>query len=518
MIQDNTRASLNLLLNISRELVSLSNLRTMLARVLSLSVEAVGAERGSLIVVDADRRPVDAAIIYQGQLLPHTVEQLRVTLDRGLAGWVFRNNQPVLIRDTSQDGRWLRLPDDASDRSGSKSALCVLLSARDRTVGVLTLVHPTPEFFNEEQLALLQAIADLAGIAVFNAQLYDSLNTARQRYYDLFEDSVDPIYITDRSGKILEANRQAEQACGYSIGELQGRSIFDFHTRQVSVEHMQREKTEFYESKLQPRGKDAIPVEVHVRRIGAEDRDYFQWIIRDISARKRLEALQDDLASMIYHDLRSPLSNVFSSLEMIEVFLPESSHATLMPVVKIATRSAERVQRLINSLLDIRRLEAGQPITARRMVEVDHMLEEIYEFMLGLIEPKEQRMILEVDTNLPEIFIDGDMIRRVLINLLENASKFTPNGGLLAAGARLESDHTVLFWVRDTGKGIPAEIREKIFDKFISLQSESMPRGLGLGLAFCRLAVEAHGGKIWVESQAGQGSTFYFTLATRPPD
>lgn len=520
MIQDTTRASLTLLYNISRELASISDLRTMLARVLTLSVPTVGAERGSILVLDAAGRAVDAALVYRDQVLSGTVEQLKITLDKGLAGWVYRRRQPVLVRDTSKDERWLRRPDDAVEQSGAKSAICVPLVEREQLLGILTIVHPVPNFFNEEHLALVQAIGDQAGIAVRNAQLYSSLEESRRRYYDLFEDSVDPIFITDADGNILDANRQAEQATGFPVETLKSRSIFDLHEPRREklgdgLSNLEGEQAVLYESSLQSKSGKAIPVEIHVRRVNFEVGQNLQWIVRDITERKDLETMQEDLSSMIYHDLRSPLSNVFSSLEMIETMLAEGSSPALNTVVKIAMRSTERVQRLTNSLLDIRRLEAGQPILTRRAIEVVRLMEDARDFIQQVADTKQQHVILELVGSYPDILVDGDMIRRVLVNLLENACKFTPVGGTISTGARAQGSE-VLFWVHDTGKGMPPEVLEKIFDKFISLQSENMPRGLGLGLAFCRLAIQAHSGSIWAESQEGEGSTFFFKLPAAP--
>ena len=117
-------------------------------------------------------KAVDATIVYGQQVHEHTTLQLRDTIERGLAGWVTRNRQGALILDTSKDERWLMRPDDAMDKSGIKSAICVPLMAREKVVGVLTLVHPKPNAFSTEQLDLMQAIADQAGIAVLNARLY----------------------------------------------------------------------------------------------------------------------------------------------------------------------------------------------------------------------------------------------------------------------------------------------------------------------------------------------------------
>jgi len=169
---DESRSSLELLYNVSRELASALDLHTVLQRVLFQSLKYVGGERGSIVVLDDNGIPVDAAIVYGKRVLDHTTQQLRETVERGLAGWVLRQQQAALVPDTSRDARWLRRPDDAADRSGAKAAMCVPLVARERPVGVLTLVHPIPGSFSKEHFGLVQAIADQAGIAVLNARLY----------------------------------------------------------------------------------------------------------------------------------------------------------------------------------------------------------------------------------------------------------------------------------------------------------------------------------------------------------
>ena len=115
------------------------------------------------------------------------------------------------------------------------------------------------------------------------------------------------------------------------------------------------------------------------------------------------------------------------------------------------------------------------------------------------------------------IWVDADMLRRVLINLMENAVKYSPPGSLIEVGAAAEGDQ-VHFWVQDRGKGIPTEQQEVIFEKYTRLRREPSTKGLGLGLAFCKLAVEAHGGKIWVDSPPGSGSRFQFTLPIHTGD
>ena len=180
MTEDRSRSLLELLVNISREVATALDLRTVLQRLLFAAIQYVGGERGSIVVMDDLGKPVDATIVYGKQLHEHTTQQLRDTVERGLAGWVIQRRKAALVPDTSKDERWLRRDDDSADKSGAKSALCVPLMARERLVGVLTLVHSVPNAFTEEHLDLMRAIADQASVAVLNARLYtESQRTAR---------------------------------------------------------------------------------------------------------------------------------------------------------------------------------------------------------------------------------------------------------------------------------------------------------------------------------------------------
>jgi NtrC-family two-component system sensor histidine kinase KinB len=678
-----TRASLDLLYEISREIAAALDLRTVLERILYLSTENVGAISGSILVLDEDGQPADSAIITKGQFHEHTTHQLRITFDQGLAGWVSRNRQAVLIPDTSKDKRWVRLPDDSVLRTGSKSALCVPILARDMLVGVVTLVHPALDFFTQEHLYLLQSIADQAGIAVLNARLYtesqrkarvmtalaesaavitaslnledvlqrileqisqalrvevvslalidhktrelefrastgkveqsvvgirlrmgqgiagwvaqegrgvivpyayedsrfypgvdeqlhfkteaiacapirlreqvigimealnpkegvfdpdaltvltgigslagsairhaqlfEQLQAAHIRYRELFEDSIDPILITNWDGNILEANRQAGEILEIETQELLSMSIEQLVDQEKlghKFEKLTTGETLTYESSLRTdRGRE-IPVQVYAREAPIEGVSHLQWILRDITERKNLDNLRNDLVSMIYHDLRSPLANIVSSLDVLESLTPEEADPAQKSLLDIAIRSTERIQRLTNSLLDIRRLEAGQPIGSRQIVSPTHLIHEAVETVQPIVDNKKQAISLGIPDDLPEVWVDPDMIQRVLTNLLENAVKFTPPGSKIYVGARSDRKD-VFIWVQDTGPGIPSNQHARIFDKFTRLHGKDGPKGLGLGLAYCRLAVEAHGGRIWVENGPDIGAVFKFTI------
>ncbi len=147
----------------------------------------------------------------------------------------------------------------------------------------------------------------------------------------------------------------------------------------------------------------------------------------------------------------------------------------------------------------------------QKLIDTLPLIENAIKDMIPAAKGRKQTLVKDLPESLPSIWVDEDMARRVLINLMENSSKFTPVNGRVEIGARHEGDW-VHIWVKDNGPGIPPSEQERVFDKFTRLHGKNKPGGLGIGLAFCRLAVQGHGGRIWVESESGNGAIFHFTF------
>jgi signal transduction histidine kinase len=216
---------------------------------------------------------------------------------------------------------------------------------------------------------------------------------------------------------------------------------------------------------------------------------------------------------MIFHDLRSPLSNVISSLDVIQASLPESADPEIYSLFEIANRSTLRIQRLTKSLLDINRLESGQPITNKEFINPEELMNFARQALITQAKAKKQIVTIDLAPDIPRINADRDMLERVLINLFQNAIKFTPTKGRIEFGAKME-DNVTRFWVLDSGSGVDPDYIDRIFDKYTRINPDERIKGLGLGLAFCRLAVEGHGGQIWVENLPKGGAVFSFTIPT----
>jgi signal transduction histidine kinase len=183
-------------------------------------------------------------------------------------------------------------------------------------------------------------------------------------------------------------------------------------------------------------------------------------------------------------------------------------------LLQIAVRSTNRMLDLVNAILDVSRLESGQIALNRSWQSLNNLAEEVLALQSPLANAKHQQLLNSLPKQLPQIWADDDLIRRVFQNLIGNAIKFTPDDGQITVTAQLLDDDQsqVLVAISDTGPGIPLDLRSRLFEKFVTGTEAGI--GSGLGLALCRLAIEAHGGTIWIEDNVDQGTIFKFTLPT----
>ena len=237
----------------------------------------------------------------------------------------------------------------------------------------------------------------------------------------------------------------------------------------------------------------------------------------DITARKEAETLRDDLTGMIVHDLRTPLTSLLSGLQALR-FVGGREPAE-QEILDNAIGGGETLLGMINDLLDISKWESGSLVLDRRPVPPADVIEYALAQTAPLARRNGLRVARHLPSDLPPVEADRDLLRRSLTNLLGNAVKFTPRGGIVTVSAAYDpAEGAVVFAVGDTGEGIPAHQVRRIFDKFGQVESRKAGRRMstGLGLTFCKLVAEAHGGRIWVESKLGKGSRFLFTIPLPP--
>ena len=242
-----------------------------------------------------------------------------------------------------------------------------------------------------------------------------------------------------------------------------------------------------------------LPVETAKTQLGR------LLVLRDVTQERQLEQMREDLTNTIVHDLRNPLTAVKGGLGVMKRM------GKLHPeVLEAASSAAEQMLQLVNTILDVSRMESGQMPLTLDAIDLALLVADLFRQQLPGAETARVRLESEIAPDLPPLWCDAGIVKRVLQNLVSNALRHSPTDGVLRVTAEAQPSGSALIKVIDSGTGIPPELQSRLFQKFASTQGAG--RGTGLGLAFCRLAVEAHGGNIWVESTAAHGTTFSFTL------
>jgi PAS domain S-box-containing protein len=346
---------------------------------------------------------------------------------------------------------------------------------------------------------------------------------AHKDYYrHLFELSLDPIVILDSDGRLLEMNKAACKLLDCGSKDEFG---------QMNLARLGIEKEKFPDLRRSARENEVVrweftltDPEPRILEVGLAPLPYqgyngtlYQWVAHDMTERVRLEDARQKLVHMIVHDLRVPLGNVLNSLDLVLTAWRERDVTIpVEQVLGIGLRSANRMERLVSDILDSARLQAGERALSITEIDVAAMVAEAVDTLAASVSRHRHTLSIHVVPDLPELTGDPDLLRRVLINLLNNAIKYTQDEGEISVNVRM-TDEGFRFAVTDNGPGISPEDQQHIFELFFRGHLRRS-KGVGIGLAFCKLAVEAHGGRIWLESKLGEGSSFYFTIPLTLPE
>jgi signal transduction histidine kinase len=242
---------------------------------------------------------------------------------------------------------------------------------------------------------------------------------------------------------------------------------------------------------------------------------FFLIVTYTLSAVRAARARNEELSHFVVHDLRSPLSNVMTALETIQEIASERMDAAEQEMIEVCLLSCQRMLTLINSLLDLARLEGGRMHLQAGDVEVKELVELSLQQVSIWARLSRVTLTSQLEAGVERVHADPEVTSRILVNLLSNAIKVSQAGMVVNLRLVATAANKVAFSIADQGPGIPGEWQDKVFDKFVQVDSErkiGRAVGSGLGLTFCRLAVEAQGGRIWLESEEGKGTTVSFTL------
>jgi signal transduction histidine kinase len=461
-------------------------------------------------------------------------------MGKGLTEHILTTHKPLLIRRDIG----ATLGEIGIEQIGRPAAswLGVPILAEGEPIGVIAIQsYSTPEAYDLSHQEILVTIAAQAAVAIQNARLYertdDALTRRVQELDSILRTTGEGILLLDTKWRVLAANRALSRFLGAAQAEMIGQVLdapyagsdplitligYTPEALTAACEELAKDNTSYKQTITVPG-----PPERYVERTLTPVRDRagatagWLFIFRDMTEEMELARLREDLTHMLVHDLRSPLTVLNGSLEMLEMVVTSDDTDSIESLLQMAQRGTDRLLRMVNELLDISKLESGQLVLHPENVRAESLMKDIAARLNSLAEISNITLEISVAPDLPQLYVDIEFIGRVLHNLLDNAIKFTPDDGLVRLWARLDPDRdpvAMLVGVTDTGPGIPPEEQHRVFEKFQQTSVTGRRVGTGLGLPFCKLAIEAHGGEIWVESEVGKGSSFIMRLPTAKPE
>jgi signal transduction histidine kinase/CHASE2 domain-containing sensor protein len=515
----------------------------LLDRVCHFATTVLNATGASALVLD----DAGEMLTFAAALGPNSDKLLgqQVRVGEGIAGHVAQSGEVSIVSDARGDERFLPRFDSHIGFS-TRNILCVPLRVRERILGVIEVVNrENGAPFTPADAEMLQAVANQAAVALDNSRLYERLAQRveqsqsalavanRQLLADknlmqtVLHSMTDGIVVTDALGSIRLLNPAATQLVPELgrdvIGQPLARVLEDFPLAAlppVAILSSHEETVLLY------RGDPDAPrfIEARAAPLKSPDDELagLVAVFADVTERSHIEQAKSDFVSFVAHEMRSPLTSISGFSAMLQksenaaavggVPIPVASRTRFLGLIR---EESERLTRLINNLLDVARLEAGRSIELNRdTVDFTRLAESALESQRAY---SSRHTLIKKFDEVPSLYADADKVTQILINLLSNALKYSP-GGTVSLEAQRDGDWLQVT-VRDQGPGIAPEQRKVLFSRFGRTPTEAQgsgsrakPTGTGLGLFLTKHLVEAHGGKIWVESEAGQGAAFRFTL------
>jgi PAS domain S-box-containing protein len=531
------RDRVEVLYQIASEVSSSLDLDHVLNRSLELVARAVGAERGVILLKDETRpdRLVCRAAIGKSVSVPPGGYPVRWRRGEGLAWWVIRQDEAVLLEDVRKDERWI--PTDEDDPA-QQACLAVPLSRAGEVWGVLMLYHGRPGYFDADHLRLAEAAAYQISNAVGNAALYNLIREQAEQLgamlkqqqveatksQAILEGVADGVMVTDAEGKVILFNAAAERVLGVSREEVLGRTTREMLGLYGTEGRAWLDAIEEWAANP----ADHVPGDFTAERVQIGDRvvsvhispvimgsEYLGTVsvFRDITAEVEAERAKSEFVSTVSHELRTPMTSIKGYTDLLLMGAVGELTEQQRHFVSIIRNNADRLTALVNDLLDISRIESGRIELHMKPVAIQDVVDQVTSSLQPRASSRDLTLKVDVDPNLPAVWGDSDRIAQILVNLIGNAIQYTPPGGEIAISARVRGEKMEIS-VADTGIGISEENQRKIFDRFFRADDPLVQEtpGTGLGLPITASLVEMHGGEIWVESELGEGSTFTFTL------
>jgi signal transduction histidine kinase len=538
---------------IATEVSSTLDLDVLLNTSLQLLAGITDAEHASIMLVEQP----DSSLLFTRAILgvpENPSGYIRFPIGMGVAGWVAQHRESVLIDDVALDERWIS-PPGGSPRKREGAMLAVPLVVQGEILGVMTLSHRQPRFFHEGHLRVVSACAGAVAIGINNANLFQTIMNEAERRAELLEQQRteaskinailqslnDGVIVCDLYGGVLAVNasaahvlqRKVEDLVLWNLHEILGRYL-GVRAKEMPLEELLRRpltsdnKPRFFNSQLK---LGMRTVRLSMGPVLKDDGELVGalLVLHDITREVESDRLKTEFIGTMSHELRTPMTAIKGFTQLLSMGGLGPLTDTQREFVTTIYANTERMIALINDVLDITKIESGAVDLEWRPLHLAEALSGVIAEMKGAIAERQHELTISMPPGLPLVRGDAHRLHQVLYNLISNAVKYTPRGGTLwveACEAALENlpdevrdtvSHDRRYTqvsVRDTGVGIGEEDLPRIFDRFYRTENplKIEAGGTGLGLSLVKPLIELLGGRIWVTSEPGAGSTFSFIL------
>ncbi len=391
-----------------------------------------------------------------------------------------------------------------------ESLIALALRHENKYYGVLWAAYNKQHVFTESDLRFFSTLASQASLAVANISLFLKVEVSRRQLEAILDSTPDPVLVTDASDRLILANPAAVYVFGVVIRRGERSDLEQTVQIKVLSELLMASSTERRSAEIRmPDGKTylamASPMTAEGKTVGRV------CVLRDVSQLKEIDTLKSEFVSTVSHDLRSPLTLMRGYATMLE--MAGALNDQQKNYVKMIVQGVDNMAKLVNNLLDLGRIDFGVGLQVESIPVLD-IIERVTGALQLQAKQKNISLGVEIPKDLPHaIEADQALLHQALYNLVENALKYTPDGGEVTVDLQT-TDSTLTFAVKDSGIGIPASDLPRLFEKFYrGTNREALAkRGTGLGLAIVKSIAERHGGKVWVESELGKGSTFHLQV------
>jgi PAS domain S-box-containing protein len=502
-------------------LASADDIRSVAQAVLKTGLELMGGQGGIIFLYDSDDGDHLTVI---DKLWADDRDNSQIPLN--VAYRVARSGQLEIVEDITQNG--------TAEIESYRSLIAIPLKRGNHVHSVMVVAFATKRVFQDRDLNTIDLLASQAVGHLENATLHERIRTASDQMRAILDSTRDGMILLDSEFCLIQSNASAERLLGIHLTDYIGHYFPD-----MLLKHIEDERDSGYSNEEVQKMARILRLEPQLntqrqfQHIVGNQMRYIQEIgspviddenhnvgrllvLRDVTEETELEENRELLTKMMVHDLRGPLAAIISSLQLalpsIDV---ENQRDEARALMQSSYKSANRLLGLVNSLLEIAAIDGPQMRLNLTPTPLSSMVETARSILESSIQQADLKVECDIPDDLPLVKVDKDKIERVLINLMDNALRYTPASGKILIAAEVV-DHQVMVKIADSGPGIPRQERSRIFEKFRRVKGQNPLRGSqgnGLGLTFCKLAIEAHGGRIKVEDESPlSGACFSLTL------